>query len=172
MKAWEEIINQYNDAIGGHESTHRIGLYKKVVDYDHKIKIVENFVLVLFDYHVQKFCDIVNETLSTKFKFDVNKPEEYEKDLNSCLLRLGGWKIRLKLEEAAMMSKHKKNSEDGAVKPSSEYFSNILINLSDNAGYEITEEITVYKFCERIKRYIQHCDKMKQNTNKKRLQTF
>jgi hypothetical protein len=41
----------------------------------------------------------------------------------------------------------------------------MLITISDHAKYEITDDITVFQFCERIRRYNSLIEKLQKQSN-------
>lgn len=163
-KAWEEISEQYNNAMtsGTIETAHTISLYRNVIRTDFKLKAAESFINILKEVYVKRFADEVNKIVGTRLEFDVLKTAEYENDLKRALLRLTGLKIRLEFEKSKLSKEVEKKEPTENKQLTREYFTNLIINLSDHAGYEIKEaEISVYKFCERIRRYNRLIDQMK-----------
>lgn len=153
--AWKEIVNQYNDCLArlDHKMMRTISIYRSAVYTDFKINAVESFIQILKEVYVKKMADEVNKLMLTNFKFDVHNQKDYDNDIKRVAQRLRGLKIQLKIDQSKVEAWNKEIKENETSTPDREYFSKILINLSDYAGYQIREDqITVFEFCERIKR--------------------
>jgi hypothetical protein len=162
IEAWNEISQDYTDALGSVDQDRRIKLYKEITRLQLKVATVEQFIPILKNTYVKKFADYVNAALFTKFSFDIKNPEQYDKELEKCLKRVKGIRIDIKSEEAILKSIEERKKGSQEPKYTREYFGSILINLSDQAGFDIDEEkISTYKFCERVKRYIDYIEKLK-----------
>ncbi len=161
-EAWSKICQEYADAAGNDE----YGLYLKLFKQVHllnteiaQVKIcVEQLELLttLPDSLMEKaeYRDIwskeVNKLLLTQFIFDFNNIELYRRNLQRCLNRSKGTKLELDIVMARYEA-IKQKYEEGK-KPDEAYFNAILITLSDHAGFHLTDAITVFEYCERIKR--------------------
>lgn len=159
-QAWEDIRSEYTDAIKDYESKMIISLEKELL----RIKITYQQIVELIDvlkkvYTVQ-FARELNKLLKSSFKFDVTKPEEYDKELQNATNRSKGIKIEMDLKQINFDAIVSKRAATKSEKPTREYFHGILITLSDFAKYLISEDsITVFEFCERIRRLNQHLEK-------------
>ncbi len=160
LSAWENIYQQYVDALGGPEHSRQVNLIKTITALQIKLEMINSSVKVLRSLYVPYFENVLIKTRMLLRKLDVSKPEAYDDLLDSALVRSRGISIDVKLNEMVLQSLQLKNQEKG-MKPTREYFSNILLNLSDYCRYEITEEISVYKFCERINRYLKYAQSLK-----------
>jgi len=106
----------------------------------------------------------LNKLLHTNIVFDVNNAEQYDGNLLRCLNRSKSIKINIDLKKIALSKLEEKyNSKDG--KATREYYMGILISLSDEAGYHLQEDITVWEFCERIRRYKKAAETLKNKKN-------
>lgn len=150
--AWGRIMEQYGEAIGDHEATMRINLYKDIYRLQLKINQIALIVSLLRSYYVPKMVTELNRLLVSTLVFDVNKREEYDRRLQTALNKSKAFKIQLDMKVMQYESLKKGKDEEGGV--SKEYFQSILITLSDHAKYPILDTIiTVFEFCERIKRF-------------------
>jgi hypothetical protein len=150
LQAWADINQQYAEAIGDHEQKLFLSLYKEVNKLAIVIDEVAKLVSLLEKYYVKEFADILNNILGTTFKFEVKDPESYDKDLKRCLTRSKGYKVQLDLK-ASQLKAIQERQRPG-VGPTHEYYQSVLITLSDHAGYRVDNSITVFEFCDRIKR--------------------
>jgi hypothetical protein len=158
IEAWEDIKQQYSDSIGDAVRDMEKSLLKSIVMMKVKVDSVNKCIAILEVFYVKQFADRLNSLLSTKFNFDVTKPAEYDELLNRCLKRTGGIKIEIALAEKRLEGMTQKKPSAGS-EISREYFDKILVTLSDHAGHELNEEtLTVFKFCERVKRFNKYCE--------------
>jgi len=164
-QAWNEIMEQYNEAMGSAENQLLISLYKGV----ERTRIRLNTILSLIDnlrsWYVKAWCDRLNELSYTRFPFDISVIDAYQGNLDSCATRSKALEVQIELKSATIASMEA-SKEGETFKPTREYFFQILLNLSDHAGHEISEEIGVLKFCLRVKRYIEYCKKLETSKRK------
>lgn len=156
MEAWETIIDAYNNelSIGSMDAAHTISLYRSALIEETRMKALEGLLNILRRYYVKKFAEEVTGALQFNAKFDVTKPDEYDRDIDRGFKRLSGFRLRAEIAAGKLKIKLQKDNEAPVEKPTREWFSRILINLSDSAGFDLNEEtMSVYKFCERIRRY-------------------
>lgn len=161
-EAWSKITQEQADAIGDHEYKLYLKLFREINLTNATIEQIKicvtqlEVVLVLPDALPEKamyrdfYSKEVNGLLLTQFFFDFNNIETYRKNLQRCLNRSKG----IKLELDMVMARYDaiKQKYESGKKPDETYYDAILITLSDAAGYHLTDGITVFEFCERIKR--------------------
>lgn len=148
LKTEMDLRVQYADAMGDGEYRLYCETLKEITRMEITVAQIRELVKSLKDVYVEKFTALLNDLLHTKFVFDVSKPAEYDKTLSRVLARSKELELRIGLKRAALQQIEKKF--DGGGKPTREYYLGILIHLSDIAGYEIKENITVWAFCQRI----------------------
>jgi len=170
LQAWNDIVLQFADAIKDQES--RLFFQKErelnIIRLTHH-QILE-CIKLLERIYAKQFADMLNRLLGSSFKFNVLTAQEYDKELRAAYSRSKGIKIDMNLKEMAY-EKMKQKFEETGKKPTREYYQGVLITLSDYARYPILETtITVYEFCERIRRinYINDQQKMKKNNGKRK----
>jgi hypothetical protein len=148
--AWAQILEQYSEAVGDNEQKAMLSLFKEINRLQVNIDQVYLLVGAMKSYYVKLFAKELNKILNTSLSFDPQNQEAYENALKRCLSRCKAWELQKELKMSQYLALQKKF--DGlASKQSREYYSDILIALSNSAGYEISEEISVYKFCKRLK---------------------
>lgn len=98
---------------------------------------------------VDRFAADLNNFLDAAFVFDHNDPDKYKDNLVKAERRSRGIKLSL---DVAIVNEEALRPAADKQKPDDAYFQNILISLSDAAGYYITDTITVLEFARRIKR--------------------
>lgn len=164
--AWANIQQEYAHAIGDHEHKLYVSLYNDITLIQIKLHEVRELVKVLAKFYYKPLADKLNNLLLTAFKFDPDKPEEYLKLLQGCLNRAKGWQIDLELKQIHFDAIQEKNKQSGT-KSTREYFQSVLITISDHAKYPvIAASITVYEFCERVKRFNKYCEQVEKQARK------
>jgi hypothetical protein len=148
--AWGTIMEEYSFAIGDHETRLRFNLYTEINKLQLKIDQIALIVSILRNFYVERFVTELNNLLVTTMKFDVNNREDYDRKLKLALNRSKGFKIQLDLN---IMQYNALLKEGGETSIGKEYFQTILITISNHAKYMIPDTITVFEFCERIKRF-------------------
>jgi len=166
-EAWALILQQYSDAIGDNEHRLYANRTKQLAIETINYNLVIGLVDVLRKEYNKELCIELNKLLSTSFKFDYTNKENYEKDLSRCFNRAKGFKISIDLLQFQVNELEKKFQNKGGSKPTVEYYQSTLITLSDHAKYPINDSITVFEFCERIKRFNNYCEQLKSNSKKK-----
>lgn len=148
--AWMDIQQQYADAVGDSEYSHYLFTYRDLHVLNATYQMVQGVLDVMRYHYDERLAGIINDSLSTSFIFDPNNQEEYNKTIQRCINRSKALKLRMDMVRAsyeAMQSKF-----EGSQKPDKNYFSSILTTISDFVGYQVTNQITVFEFCDRIKR--------------------
>ena len=161
--AWSNILAEYSELIGTDEYRMYVQLYKEV----NIIKITLNQItiaisilrLVRDDYFVKE----LNELLGTDCKFNWNDPASYQAECNKCMNRSASLKIKLDLKTMQFEAIEKKNAGTGE-KLERQYFTSILITLSDHVKYRIEDTIKMSEYCDRLKRFSDYCEQIKKKT--------
>lgn len=162
--AWTNILQQYSDAIGDAEFRLYANKTKELALYTINYNLVNTLIDVLRKEYNKNLCNELNGLLKTTFKFNYQNKEEYEKELSRCYNRAKVFKINIDLLQKQVSELEKKfETKEGT--PSETYYQSTLITLSDHAKYPITDAITVFEFCERIKRFNHYCEQLKVKTN-------
>jgi hypothetical protein len=155
--AWSHIYNEYSEAMGDNESKLYVTLLKRVAVLKLTLSEIHILVEILTECYYEPFTKKLNKLLNQAYEFNPDKPEEFNKQLKSCLNRSKAFKIEMDLKQLQLDAFIAKNKEKKS-KYTRQYFDNILISLSDHAGFEVKETITVYQFCERLKRLNEYND--------------
>lgn len=151
LTAGNELMVQYADAIGDAEYRMYCGVIKEIGKLELTLSQIHSLVNTLKDVYSPVFVKELNRLLKTDFLLDVNNPAEYDKILSRFLNRSKIFKIRIDLKRIELGKLEQKYKvEEG--KANREYYMGVLISLSDDAGIQLTDNITVWEFCERIKR--------------------
>lgn len=149
---------QYADAIGDHEYRMYCAVMAEITRLEITLTEIENLLEVLREAYHPLFADNLNRLLGSSLAFNVYDSESYDNDLKRAFRRSRGIKMRLDLKHIELQKLEIKYNGGDADKQRTpgkadrEYYMGMLITLSDDAGYELTDSITVWNFCERIKR--------------------
>jgi hypothetical protein len=158
--AWNTIMEQDSAAAGDAEYHLYFSLFKRIAILTTDLNAVHKLVEILsFMYH-EPLAKELNLLLKTNFKFNAANQEEYQSLLKRCINRSKAMKIELDMKIIQYEEMEKKLVKNE--KPTREYFFNILISLSDHAGYDIrAENITVYEYRERLRRLKKYAENLK-----------
>lgn len=179
--AWKNILDEYTSAIGTSEYKTLFNLYKELqtlkINYDLLHLVIDSmrtlaYYMSMNEYHVdQEYIDThkqyaanVNAILKTNIQFNYRDTVSHEEALKKCKRRSASIKISIDLKQMAYDAMQSKSKDES--KMDRQYFDSLLITISDHAKYEITEAITVSKFCERIRRYNTYCESLKKSVRK------
>ena len=153
LKAAEhEIRLQYADAAGDSQYRLYVNLVNEISRLEITLAQIESLITTLRSAYHPILAKELNGLVGTGFPFNVNKPAEYDRDLDRGYRRSRGLKITLALKSTSLVEIEKKY-KGGETKSTREYYMGALIVLSDDAGYPLSDQITVWEFLERIRRY-------------------
>ncbi len=159
-EAWDVITEEYATATGNHEHRLYISLMKELALLKCDYKLILTLIQVLREVYDKRLASELNKLLTVNFKFDISNPVQYNHELDRCIKRSKDILLNIELKESQFKAIQEKFTTKQS-KPTKEYFHSILITLSDHAKYSITDRITVYEFCERLKRFTQYVESLK-----------
>jgi hypothetical protein len=157
--AWSNIQQEDADAAGDHEHRLYITLFKEVTLLKVTLQTIHYLIEILQEVYYEPFTVQLNGLLRTSLKFDHTDKQKYQETLRRCFNRSKGLKIDLELKLIQFKAIEKKNQEAGK-KPTREYFQSILITLSDHAKYPVQDNVSVYEFRDRIRRFNKYCEQV------------
>lgn len=166
-KAEAALRMQYADTIGDNEYRLYCNAINKITRQEITLAQVQSLVAALREAYVPAFEQPLNRLLLTSFKLDVTNPDEYDKTLQRALNRSKGIKLTIDLKRLSIAKLEEKYTGGTGQKASREYYMGILIDLSDAAHYPLSENITVWEFCERIRKHNKKADFLTRNKAKK-----
>jgi hypothetical protein len=157
-QAWEQISQEYADAIGDTEHRMYVSVYRDVKVLGTTLQQIHWLIAQLKEVYFSGYANRLNNLLKTNFKFDYTNPAQYFNELSRCINRSKGIKIDLdlKMVQFEVMQKSRQQQSEGK-RPTREYYQAILITLSDHVKYPISDSITVYEFCDRMRRFSDYC---------------
>lgn len=158
--AWLNVRSQFADAIGNNEYVLFRNTYKNIAVLEISLRAIASMVDILRVIYHPEIAKRLNNELGTKIIFDPTDPLKYQKTLDGCVTRSKSIKIKIDLLEIQQQGLNERHQEGG--RTTLEYYQSILITLSDHAKYPITDKITVFEFCDRIKRFNKFCEQQKQ----------
>ncbi|HTE30274.1 MAG TPA: hypothetical protein VK666_07865 [Chryseolinea sp.] len=164
---WQEIKTEYSDAMGDSETEMHLQLLKDVTCLEIKMTLLDTALDVLGKFPYEPMLKELNELLGTAYAFPAFNSPEYIAMLKNARNRGKSFKIDRDMKKMELEAYGNKKSEDDApvVEHSRKYFHQVLITLSDHAKYPITDLITTFEFCERVKRWTEHVEHLKNLPN-------
>lgn len=162
-ETWLRIKGEYSDFIGDSEYVMYRNLFKEITGLNITLTLINHLVDVMENIYSVEVAERLNKLLGTSLVFDHTDPVKYKEVLKSCIMRSRSIKIKIDLLQMQRAGMEEKHGEGGA--GSREYYQSILITLSDHAKYPITDRITVYEFCDRVRRFNKYCEQEKKRLN-------
>lgn len=159
---WAQITDEYTAAVGDAEYKIYLNTYKDMICMAVDLQNIEILIHTLRKAFYQPLLDELNKLIGSNVQLDGLMKENYHKQLDVLYKRSRGLKIKMDLKRLQYESISKKYETKGG-KPTREYFDSMLITLSDHAGFQLTDRISVFEYCERIKRLSKYVEQ----TNKK-----
>lgn len=166
MQAWGVIQCEYADTIEQQEHKMYVRLFKEVSILSLNLQTINCLVEMLEQIYVPEFMVALNKLLNTSFTLDPADPVKYQGTLKNCRMRSKAIKINIDLKNIQLQAMQNKVDEPGA-KVTREYFQSILITLSNHVKYPVQESITVFEYCDRLKRYNREFDEIRKQTKNK-----
>jgi hypothetical protein len=157
--AWEDILHQYNEAMGDEQAKRYIQAARSYVLAKERFESAERYIELLNTTYVRQWCDELNRLVGAKFIFGPHDREVYTKQLKNCAMRNAGNKMYYKMEEQkfhALAGVQQKSSTP----PDRAYFTKVMINLKDRHSREIPYSISTYEFCTLVNQYMQYVKTM------------
>lgn len=161
--AWLYIQQEYADSIQDNEYKQYLSLLQEITELNGRLQQVQinvDQIKIILVHHynnpedqdfisfIKAHADNLNRLIGKRFNF-LDK-DTVEKSLQSCINRSRSIKIQLDLKMISYEGI--KDKFEKGKKPDAAYYRSILISLSNHAGYHLTDKITVYEFCERLRR--------------------
>lgn len=159
-EAWTDILLQYNEAMADNEAKLFFSLHKQILQREIDLKMIDLALIALKDEYIPRLVDFLNRLFSSTLVMDWEDKYDYEHKLQ----------VFRNLKASVIMARDMKRIQYEAIeekrsnasqKPDRNYFQTYLLNLSDFVKYEIDEQISVFTFCERVKRYNKYLDSVK-----------
>lgn len=168
LEAIHNLRTQYADAIGDGEYRLYCNLIKEITELELTLTQIDSLVGTLRNAYTPVLAGALNRLLRTSFTFDITRLEDYDRNLDRCLNRAKGYKISVDLKKASLAAIEKKHKNAGAT-PTREYYESVLITLEDEAKFPLDpESLTVWQYCERLRRYNKKSEQLKAQANGRR----
>lgn len=101
----------------------------------------------------QRLCKVIHN----KINLNPRDSDSYFRAIDKAFLMGNGMRLRLNFKRSELMTMIQAKSDEGNTEIGRGYFTVILVNLSDFAGYRlIAEELTVLEYLTRIEKLIAH----------------
>ena len=157
--AWQELLTQYNEAMGDNESRLYFSLHKQILQREIDLQRVNLGVEILRGCYVKEIETFLNGIFFTAITLDPEDRESYYRILDTFLNRSKSITLDLDLKRMQYESIKAKN-KDKESKPTREYFISIRMNLSNHAKFEVTDKISVFEFCQRVQELNKYCESL------------
>lgn len=167
QKAEHLLRLQYADAVGNYEYIMYANVMKEVTRLEVTLAQIEELIKILRKAYHQNLVNDLSQLLNYKVVLDVMKPEEYDNALDRALRRSKGIKLAIDFKKMELAGIEKKFESGNHASASREHYLGVLIALSNDAKYPVTELITVWEYCERLRIYNKKAELSKPKNTKK-----
>jgi len=159
--AWLNIRSEYADAIGSKKHQIYVKLFRDVAVLSTTLEAVNQIIEILERVYSAELVTRLNSLIQARIEFDPKNPTRYKAALKSAIIRSRAIKISIEVKERQLQAMQSQQTGED-VKETREYYLSYLVTLSNHAKYNIDKnEITVFEYCERIKRFVQDCERLK-----------
>lgn len=188
-EAWKTIQQEYSDAIGESDYKFYINQQRNVSMLLTKYKtlmaileVMERFPFDLVEYWNEEELQAiktemgfhhaeVNKLVSQQFIFDISDEKKYRIELKKATSMGKNFKVIFDRKNQELKDIETKtgqtNKGEETVPVTRRYFQTMLIFLGDNINTVLDDSMTVFAFCERIRRYNAHQEYLSRQTHKK-----
>lgn len=189
ISAWDNIQQEYSDTIGDSEYVLYLNLQRNLAMLQLKINQLETCLLYMESktelsefFLMLEAEDImlikaelgfihaeVNKLLSQSLKFDILDVEGYKKDIKRSRTLGKNLKVvydRKKMELVELEKKGQSNKGEESMPVSRRYFQTMLIILGDSISSELSDNMSTFQFCERIRRFNKQQEYLSRQTRK------
>lgn len=153
LDAWSQLVSAYHEAIGNTETIRRFFLYKEIGLLAIVLREIYLSIEALKYQYVPFFHSKLDQLLECSLPLDQQEfgTEAYFTMLRRYFKRSSSVSRALRLKEMEFDALDK---GDPATKQKTDrgYYDKIFISLTDHAKVHIDDSITVFVFCERVRR--------------------
>lgn len=143
-KAANNLIQEYNDCIGDATHTAKSKLYRDIVYLSIRLKQIACCIEALNVCKYKPIEDRLNAYLNANLSFN-----NYSVDLPRCIRLMKHVQLKLSMKQSSYETITKAEGGEALTR---EFFYSWLTVLSDASKIYLTDQITTYDFCTRIKR--------------------
>lgn len=167
VDSWNAMLLEYTEMLGDFEYKVYLQTFKEVELLRVNYECVGLLTNALRSFYSPYFIQELNLLLRMNLRLNAEDPESYYAELDKCDRRAKGIKLRLQLKEAELDVLRKKiNSKEGE-KVDKNYFTRVLVMLSQHNSFMVTKDIMVNVYCEMIKQYAEYVEAHKQRPKKR-----
>lgn len=149
--AWNIMLSQYHETIGDIAVTMRLHLFKAIT----LLRIDYSSIFILVNALRSRYVAYFHRQLNLLTNADFVMPENpadpaYKSTLLRYIKRSKSLEQHIRLKEIEL--ENLKEGAEKAPKTTLAYYEDTLISLSDHAKLPITDQISTYTYCARVKR--------------------
>lgn len=178
---WRDIIlYEYIKRIAPNEYQLKNSIEREILNLELKLTELNSLTGIGGDYPIGILRNIYTKDLENRlskllhYKTELNPKNiiDYFEKLDKAFRMGNGMRLRLNLKRSELLAMLNKKGDGLNSKSGREYFTAIIVNLSDFAGYRLTEsDITLSEYLFRIEKLLAHnkkeISKLSDKTNKR-----
>lgn len=149
--AWSDILSEFHEAIGETSTTMRLFLYREILLLRINLTEVNLCMKALRSRYHPFFHNKLNLLLECIIEMGTDPSnEQYSNALERYSKRTKNITMLIRLKESQLEAMNK--NEEDQPKTTQAYYDNVLITLTDFAKVPVTDQVTTYVYCERVRR--------------------
>ena len=161
IEAWSTIKLEYAEAMGGAETKAYTQAFVTFLQHQHDYDACVFLIDLLKNTYATPLETELNALLRTELHLNPHDREDYFKKLKKASFSAKEYKVRAAEAKSRLKKLAQKHEEGGKV--DEEYFQTMLIELSNHAKYQITDNISTFEYCKRVKDLVKHNDMLKRS---------
>lgn len=172
-EAWNNLLFEYNDAIGGDGQSNFVGFTKQYhhakLKHDKAVAYIEllNYYYTNEKVIVPKWVNDLNRIVDLRTQFTNENASEFPAYLKKCFSRNKSNLVKMELVKIQLEQLQSVQATKKEVKPDRGYFTRVMINLKNYCNREIPTSISTYEFCVLVNNYTEYVKKMESQKAKK-----
>lgn len=168
QEAWEDLQDQYTEALGNAEQKIFHKLLKETNIHSASLAELDACLEVLKCYYVRQFADKVNKLLGTNYNFEIIRTDvtQYDRYIAQAEMRKAGIEMKRDLARIRLEDLSKKLNAKKGEAPTRAYFGKMFNALEEHyQGTRADGTMTVARYCDRVQRLADYSLKVKSSTH-------
>lgn len=164
LTAFDQVQREYAEVMKDGE----FDLLNKTMREINRLNLLYEQILelvgVLRRYYNEKLARLLTKYLGYNLNLNPKLTEDYDKALDRAINRSKSILIDIKLKSSQLEAMQEKQQTE-TTKPTRRHFQGVLIALSNHVGFSITDNITVFEYCNRVHQLNKYLDQLNRERN-------
>ncbi len=149
---WMNLQEEYVNALGNSEQRLFLKLLKEVNVLVATLNQIKILLPTLRLYYAVQLAKKLNKLLLIETNYMPTDWVAYNKQLDAAENKIAGVEMQMELKQHALEELTKKMNKVQGEKPTRSYFARLMNAMEEHFQIQVNEDITMTRFCDRIKR--------------------